>query len=1275
MLRHLVAAVVGCLTVVSSTVVPVHAARPTAPAAPAPTTAAPPPSTVDPAQRDTVLPHDWRSSPDVAWTTSGDATGLHVLVADSRSGYTWRTAATLTEPGLDTDRWIGNACLTGSGRRIVVVYAPRQFTNRAELFDRGAFAAVVDLGTGAVRKLGIGSTLAYFNPGCGAAETAVLTQAGQDLGKTRLHWLDAPSGRLSLRAELPGQATSAVPVGDRVVTAYDGGFAQIDPTGRRSPFATTTSLPFRVRADAGGGVVFLQQHGKTALARRATPGVVTDLARGPLGQVGVSGGAGGRVFLTGGAVPIGPLPAGVSRVDAAPAGDVSSLGQLVVRHAAARAGDPLPAELAPRADGQRAVRLDATVVATRRAASFLVRPAPVNGTAAPGSGAAAKAGVRAAVDEPWDGDRACAVARNDPATRAYQPHWNQVEWAANLAVRDALAVGRPTNWKGTGLPAWTPQGMFGSIDLIGGGTVPPQILLGVLAQESNLWQASRHTVEGLTGNPLIGNFYGLAASGADGYDPSEWDINWAKSDCGYGVGQVTDGMRLSDTGMTATKKRAIALDYATNIAAALQILQSKWNQTRSAGIVINDGDPRWPENWWAAVWAYNTGMNPSAKTGNPNGCAPSPTCTDADGNWGLGYTNNLANASYPRDRNAFLETDPDDARHPQDWSYPEKVLGWAAFPIIKVELTDPGEWQAGFAPAWWLTNTDRHNAIQPPLDLFCTAAIHCDINRAGEACARADFHCWWNKPVTWKSNCQAQCGYATPSYAAGDPEPAGAEGRNYPPECGPGPLPSTAIVVDDTPVAPVRGCSRPNLGGTFDFWFAQDGAGEYRSKIDLHQVGAGWGDHFWFSHTWNHPQNAHEIKGTWTPNLPRTGWYRVLAKLPDHGAHTRTALYTVSLADGTTRSRVVNQFSQDRRGTWADIGSFRLAPGSDVTLTNLYNKGDGTWDVAWDAMAFVPLAGKPYTYVALGDSYASGEGNEPYEHNSDFRWRGQEDRCHRAAADAFAKRVSHNGVRIAEHARGTELYEFHFESCAGATTVAMTDAAVDRPDENTGESTPWRGEDWRFGEEQQLERGYLDEDTDLVTITMGGNDMSYSTVLQGCALMLDPFDDCLDDGFRLERNGRVDPLPLRQYQPHVIDLTMTKLRTVYEEITRRAPRARVVVLGYPALFSAHADRDVDCTGAYGTITNQHLDWFNEMATLFENTLADLVLDMRAAGRNIRYLSLNPEFVGHRLCERGGDDPWLHDFSYLDPSFSGAFHPNPEGQAAFARAAQHGKDMA
>ncbi|WP_331737833.1 hypothetical protein [Streptomyces sp. NBC_01276] len=94
------------------------------------------------AKRDDILGKGWRTADDRAVTVVGDGYGLHVLVSDSGNGYEWREAATLREEGLEVDAWIGNVCVTGSGTRAVVAYAPRAFTNTPALFDRGAFAAV-----------------------------------------------------------------------------------------------------------------------------------------------------------------------------------------------------------------------------------------------------------------------------------------------------------------------------------------------------------------------------------------------------------------------------------------------------------------------------------------------------------------------------------------------------------------------------------------------------------------------------------------------------------------------------------------------------------------------------------------------------------------------------------------------------------------------------------------------------------------------------------------------------------------------------------------------------------------------------------------------------------------------------------------------------------------------------------------------------------------------------------------------------------------------------
>ncbi|THA56251.1 hypothetical protein E6P78_32330 [Streptomyces sp. A0958] len=107
--------------------------EPSPPASSLAPSVAPHPGAVPEDERDALLGQKWKSSQDVAWTTSSDANGFHLLTAAGSGGYAWKNLATLAEPGFDADSWIGNACVTGTGRYAVVVYAPRTFTNKPEL--------------------------------------------------------------------------------------------------------------------------------------------------------------------------------------------------------------------------------------------------------------------------------------------------------------------------------------------------------------------------------------------------------------------------------------------------------------------------------------------------------------------------------------------------------------------------------------------------------------------------------------------------------------------------------------------------------------------------------------------------------------------------------------------------------------------------------------------------------------------------------------------------------------------------------------------------------------------------------------------------------------------------------------------------------------------------------------------------------------------------------------------------------------------------------------
>ncbi len=932
---------------------------PVATAAPAPDENPPPPPraqaeppVVAAEKRGELLGDRWQASDDRLWTTTGDGTGFHVLVADAKTGYSWRTVATLNHPAAEADTWVGNACVTASGAKAVVVYAPRAFTNNEKLFARGGFTAVVDLNTGEVTKLPVRTTLAYYNPGCGLGEEVALTQAAdQDLGKTGLLTVDATTAKLSDRTEVTGQLTSAVPIRDGFAVAGGTGVLKVDREGRKERISSTKGVPFHLKPDAEGGIVYMAAESSEAVNVQRSTGVrgkVSLLARGAVGKVGLAANARG-VSITGDA-ELESLPSAVRKLDVPAGSTLSTTGEMVLT-------EVLPSRSAMQSDPQT-WHIRTKSLRTGKDVGFGVDPAD------------------ALTPREVEPDRTCAVARNDPGIQVLQPKPKQVEWAVDMAVKGHLDIHRPAGWIGN--PGnYYPEQLFPPLPMANanGGTLPAQVLLGVTGQEANMWQASRHTLPGETGNSLIGNYSGLELY--DSNNNNDWDIDFADADCGYGVTQVTDGMRMQGRGrdpqnpnepqLPYNQQLAIATDYAANVSAGMRKLQEKWNEVQAAGMTLNNNDVTKLENWFFAAWAYNSGFH---QPGEPN----------SNGAWGLGWANNPANPHYDPNRHSFGEH-PTDFAHPQLWPYPEKVLGFAGNPpsIAEDENTEvpffryalwPGG--AGSADVPGTAEYNKRN-VKPPRLLFCTADNNCvpggqftptDPEVGGDpvadtgpcahqnAAGQYDLRCWWHTSTAWKPACNT-CGvemirYDFPEYAA---EPA--NGTSYPPTCPVEPPVSTrALVVDHT--APTRrpNCTQlPQGTGTMSFGYDRPGA-----WVDLHQLGTGLGGHSWISHT-KRTGNADDLKAvttaSWELHSKLRTRARVLTFIPAHGGQKTTAAnYQVQTAWGT---ETVTKNQQTSANQWLSLGVFDFDNIPKVTLNTLTGDGATGNIVAFDALAFVPV--------------------------------------------------------------------------------------------------------------------------------------------------------------------------------------------------------------------------------------------------------------------------------------------------------------------------------
>ncbi|MEU4448382.1 GDSL-type esterase/lipase family protein [Actinosynnema sp. NPDC050801] len=1249
------------------------------------------PDHVPPADRNALLGDGYEKSADRAWDTSSDATGFHLLVADEKSGYTWRTAASLSEPGFDTDMWVGNACLADP-EHAVVTYAPRTFTNEPQLMARGAFAATVDLATGEVTKLPHTASLAYFSPGCGTDGTAVLSQFSDETtsekNETRLIPVDARTGAAGEPVTLAGQVTSAVPVADGWVAADGDRLVRVGRDGEQSAIAGTHGTPFQLTVDGEGGVTFLDRAPATGeepakgYVKRITGGQIrtnqeaTTLAAGELTGLDLTRTATGTVFVTGQAESTGALPAAVSN----PGGidkdaRVSTHGRAAVRAVWADGTDPRgksPDELR-----QRPARIDLTHLVTGRKTAFEVVPEEESEP---------QAGVRplSNVSDPAS-VRTCAVERGNPQLQAMQPTPRQVEWAVDQAITGALDQGasRPANWNNTGLPAYRPQALAGGLTTIrspfSNRRIPAQIMLGITAQESNMWQATRYAAPGMTANPLIGNYFGIR------YDPGgdtqdQWDIDWAAADCGYGVTQVTDGMRLAgkekpgETAKSPLAQKAIAVDYAANIAFGVNILAEKWNQLYAAGMQVNDGDPLNIENWTMALWAYNSGFHPS-----------SDAAANA-GKWGLGWTNNPAMPWYKANRAPFLakrtlchtpgctylyEDDYSHAASPQYWPYQEKVIGWAARPISAMEA--PGQYVAGYRPAWWTTEEGRW-AAKPPVDLFCTTANECDPdliegaepgNDATSPCLRRhDFRCWWTQDVEWKDCGDNECGYEllrfNPGYA---PQP---NGTPHTPRCG-AILPAAAVIVDNVAdgqriaSAPERACpsGTASSGGSFAFDFSGT---EDSARMEVHQLSGGYQNHVWFSHTVKSSDSPTAVTGTWTAPESVRGWHRVLVHMPSISARSQQAKYTVQGTDSSSPSRVAPQ--RLMTNTWRSLGTFNFTSRAKVSLSNLTAEKAENLPIAWDAVAFQPIADNPYHVVGMGDSYASGEGASAgggldYLPETDYveEWEGGDLRnsCHRSK-DAWIRKARLPGD-VDNIGRLSDIYsdvELSFVACSSARTYHVRS-----------------GGKWQSSSLPQNDLGYLDNHTDLVTLSIGGNDARFSAVFDNCVAQIGqgmcmsstlPVVDPLTGD---EKAGQTEEL--ETHLPKWIDNEVrTNVVSVLTEIKQKAPNARLILMGYPKLIGPE-----DCLAASVGFTLQQAEraWLDE-------TLAPKLSSMLAAAAGqvgADYVDPDGEFEGHRICD---DDHAIWGVVFTDKAKADSgtgkpamksFHPDTDGAALFARA--------
>ncbi|MGW2050061.1 SGNH/GDSL hydrolase family protein [Streptomyces sp. NPDC001858] len=267
-------------------------------------------------------------------------------------------------------------------------------------------------------------------------------------------------------------------------------------------------------------------------------------------------------------------------------------------------------------------------------------------------------------------------------------------------------------------------------------------------------------------------------------------------------------------------------------------------------------------------------------------------------------------------------------------------------------------------------------------------------------------------------------------------------------------------------------------------------------------------------------------------------------------------------------------------------------------------------------------------YVALGDSYTAGP-EIPGQNGS----------------PAGCERSDRNYPALVARRLGLTAADFRDVSCSGATLADLT--AAQSTDRGTNPA--------------QLSA--LSDRTRLVTLGMGGNDIGFASLVKTCVKS-----GVLTFALKSLKVGAGDAegagdAPCRaRYVSDGADEIRQRIRAADErlakalaEVERRAPKARVYVVGYPAILPPHT---TGCGAEMGLAAGD-IGYLHEKEQQLNTMLRE-----RAEKAGVGYVDTYSPSVGRDACA-DRQVRWIEPLVPFAPAAS--VHPNERGEQGMAKA--------
>lgn len=291
-------------------------------------------------------------------------------------------------------------------------------------------------------------------------------------------------------------------------------------------------------------------------------------------------------------------------------------------------------------------------------------------------------------------------------------------------------------------------------------------------------------------------------------------------------------------------------------------------------------------------------------------------------------------------------------------------------------------------------------------------------------------------------------------------------------------------------------------------------------------------------------------------------------------------------------------------------------------------------------MGDVPQFG--FGYLGLGDSFASGEGSGTYKITTDQ----DKNMCHTST-------ISYPYLLGKE----ADIEQFESVACSGAI---LNDVMFGRLDKYKGQAQDGLTQSQRNTKAiiESFLPGKITQETfvgalnpEVITISIGGNDIGFADKIKSCILGILPNTTCFDT-----YEDRAEAVR------EIVD-QVSRLETVYRKLGEN--NRKVYVLGYPKLI----DPDGDCANNV-RVDASEADFFDKLTVVLNDAV-----ETAAKRAGVQYIDVEDMLVGRRLCEVSREDAYVNGLKFGNDTGplgakildKGSFHPNTGAQPLYLRA--------